>query len=184
MKQYFLDSCAIAKLYCNEVGSHRVQEIFNEKANHIFYSEIAYTETISVLCRMKNAGHISEMEYEAFIARFRHDFISTEEPNIFPVDISDVIVKSHNYILTAYKLKNEVDRSLSYIQSLDTLQLGSWLHSMELNMRPAFVTADNKLAKVASCYKDHLGIEVDVINLNSCGCHECAEIKQRSERSA
>lgn len=169
---------------CSEeknIAIHRVLEIYNAPDNIITFSETAYTETISELCRLRNAGQIDQQLYDDAISSFLNEFILCANPNVGPIDIADVIKDSHEVIRTCYKLKDEIDNSLSYIQSLDALQIGSWLHAFKVGLKPKFVTVDNKLVKIANAYKDYMEYDVEVINLNMCGCLECASIKQSQQ---
>ncbi|MEH6958100.1 type II toxin-antitoxin system VapC family toxin [Neobacillus drentensis] len=183
---YFLDTSAIAKLYLDEVGSHKMKEIFENNA-FLAYSELAYVETISALRKVKNKGLINEDELSSIVASFQNDFFKerneTDESNMYPISLSDVVFIAPEVMLQAHKLKDEIDPSLQYLQSLDALQLSSWVYLIDQEISATFVTSDARLARIASIYKDSKGLEAEVINLGLCTCEICETLRQ-ADRAA
>jgi predicted nucleic acid-binding protein len=48
---YFFDTSALVQLYHYEVGTERVEEIFDQSASHIVISELATVELYAALAR-------------------------------------------------------------------------------------------------------------------------------------
>ena len=182
-KGYFLDTSAIAKLYLDEVGSHRMKELYDNKENNLAYSELAYTESISAFRKIKNRGTLTEEELDEIIESFQTDFYKNPAENMFPISLSDVVFKAPDIMKEAHKLKDKVNPSLQYLQSLDSLQLTSWLYLVEQGLDFTFVTSDTRLASIATTYKDSKGWDLQIINLAVCACEGCDSLRE-AERAA
>lgn len=184
IRGYFLDTSAIAKLYLDEVGSHRMREIFEEQEIVLAYSELSYTESISAFRKIKNIGKISEEELTNIVSSFQQDFFNVQgASNRYPISLSDIVFQAPDVMLKAHKLKDEINQSLQYIKSLDTLQLTSWVHMIQNGVPLTFVTSDSRLANIAATYKDSQGWDAQVIDLSACACEICSVLRE-SDRAA
>ena len=70
MKFYFFDTSGAAKLSCIESGTDRVSEIYDAPDHGILISNLTYTEVLSALNRKKQAGVISQSQFDDAVSKF------------------------------------------------------------------------------------------------------------------
>jgi predicted nucleic acid-binding protein len=92
----FLDSSALVKLYHEEDGSQKVQDILSQSVEPLFLSEIAKLEFRSAIWKKVRTGDLNEKKANAVISFFQNDSSNyqwiTLETKIV-VDASDLLMK-------------------------------------------------------------------------------------------
>ena len=76
---YFFDSCAIARYYCNDVGTSIVTQLIdNQNGDGLLMSNLSTVEVVSALTQMKQANHHSfgQAKLNLAIAHFQQDAFS------------------------------------------------------------------------------------------------------------
>ena len=76
MAVYYLDTSAVAKLYHDELGSRRVEELTSEPDRRLLISRLAIVEMHSVLAIKVRTQAISSVEASALKRRFLADIHS------------------------------------------------------------------------------------------------------------
>jgi predicted nucleic acid-binding protein len=129
----FLDASAAAKRYCQEVGSERVEGIFQE-AVPLCSVTLLCCELTSVVNRKHREGNLSDSEHRSARERVAHDLSWLR---LLPID-NDLITASVR-LLDAHPLK-----------ALDSLYLAGALNLQQvLNSPVLFVSADRQLLRAA-----------------------------------
>jgi predicted nucleic acid-binding protein len=132
MSLYFFDTSALVKRYHVEIGSEKVDEIFNDPAGAFAIANITIAEFASAFTRKLHEGVISEDDFRACLSEFSKDMISS----FWIIDIE----RSH------------INKSISLIikhnmGTLDSLQLAVFLNLSSIN--PTMVTSDEALLNTA-----------------------------------
>jgi len=133
---YYLDTSVLAKLYHQEAGSSRVQEIYYGE-DEVLISELARVELLSVISRRYRDGSISSATYDAIIARFAEDALAR----------FSVIPFSQGIIAEAEKLLTSLGKRMP-LRSLDMLQFAFYLAHQGSEL--VFVCADGRLLLAVS----------------------------------
>ena len=69
----FFDTSALIKLYHQEAGTERVEEIFGQAENSLIISELAIVEMYSPLARKVRTGEITPQAQEEALRNFEED---------------------------------------------------------------------------------------------------------------
>jgi predicted nucleic acid-binding protein len=129
----FLDASAAAKRYCQEVGSDRVESLF-EGAASLCSIALLRCELASVLNRKHREGGLSGLERHAARERVVEDL---DLLRLAPVD--DDLMGTSLRLLDSHPLK-----------TLDSLYLAGALNLQQLSNVPVlFVSADRQLLRAA-----------------------------------
>ena len=134
MATYFFDTSALVKRYYPEVGTDRVDEII-ETNNEVVISTLLVIETVSAFRRKYDRGEVTMAEMESSIDVFFREAL--DEFMILPLHES-LLTFSFDLILT------------DGLRTLDSLQLSAALSIHATDDQITFVTADDKLAGVAT----------------------------------
>ncbi len=140
MGVYFLDTSAIVKRYCPELGQSWVQNLCDPVQGHgLFISQAALVEVVTALCRKAYLRDISITQRDRLIEAFRKDC----ERSYIVEPVTDAIYTAAGDLCRMYNLR-----------AYDAVQL-----TCALNMRkealedrassPIFVCADKRLVEFA-----------------------------------
>lgn len=163
---YFWDTCAIARYYCNDLGTYILKDIVTDD-NSIIISYLSIPETISALKRCVNDNTLNytqedyERDKQMFLRELEKKFV-TVSPN-----------------------KSILDRAVGIADKLgtagaDSVILATCLTTMELIRRDnedeecTFVTSD-KLLYRAACQVSGEYSYFKALHFWSCKCPHCGE---------
>ncbi|WP_336766020.1 type II toxin-antitoxin system VapC family toxin [Paenibacillus sp. USHLN196] len=139
-KFYFLDTNAIARYYCNDIGSHITKQIV-ESGSGLIMSNFSYVEVISALAQIKrdqSFNTFNEPQFNIAIARFESELDS----KFIQVKMNDSHFKKATDLIKQYTIHSA--DALIVATSLivaDTIEKDG--HSL------TFVTSDNQPYQVA-----------------------------------
>lgn len=139
MPSYFFDTSALVKLYHNEEGSERVEELFNERDSTVLISELGAVEIHSALARKVTTKEINEEQMNDALQSFYGDYVDGR---------IEVVAMDYAHYTDAVLLILKYSTQ-SRLRTLDAIQLAV---SMRLHQRRAltlFVCADQVLCDVA-----------------------------------
>lgn len=127
---FYCDTSALVKLYHQEVGTERMEELFRQEGNVLVISELAIVEFYSTLARKVRVGEITpEAQEEAhrnFEADCRQRFV------VDPLG-SSVIQKAKELL--------QKHGNTKALRTLDALHLGACLSALPYET-PVFGSAD------------------------------------------
>ena len=146
MANYFFDTSALVKLYHEEDGSERVEEIFNENDAVIFISEIGTVETHSALVKKVRIKELAKDKMDKALQSFYDDCVS-ERVRIVPME-SAYYQKAIIWLMTLGIKEN--------VRTLDAVQLSVASAISERRGLAYFVCADPVLCTIAQL----VGLEV------------------------
>jgi len=140
MGAYFLDTSAIVKRYCPELGQSWVQDLCDPVGGHVlFISQATLVEAVTAFCRRAYVRDISITQRDEFIDTFRTDC----ENSYIIESVTDAIYTAAGDLCRMYNLR-----------AYDAVQL-----TCALNIRhealadqtpsPIFVCADKRLVEFA-----------------------------------
>lgn len=135
MTNLFFDTSALVKRYHDEPGTDRVDELVEDSGNVVILPAPAVVETVSAFRRKHNLGDIDEREMLALVGEFFRE--STDDFVIVPLEES--------LVWFSFDLILEDD-----LRTLDSLQLSAGLAVSGEIDDVTFVTADERLATIAS----------------------------------
>jgi predicted nucleic acid-binding protein len=137
---YFLDTSAIVKYYCLELGQPWVQSLCNPiQKPSLFISQASRTEVVAAICRKAHSEEISVIERDKFISQFRIDC-----QRMYSIErVTNAIYASAGNLCRTYRLR-----------AYDAIQLACALsvHKKALVRQapsPIFVCADKRLVEFA-----------------------------------
>jgi predicted nucleic acid-binding protein len=133
---FFFDTSALIKLYHEEVGTEKVEDIFGRADNSITISEFSIVEFYSTLARKRRTGEIAPQAQEEALKSFEEDCAS----RFAVAPLTATIVQ------TAKELLRKHGNS-SALRALDALQLAAFLVSRP-GEETVFVCADSRLLKI------------------------------------
>ncbi|HXQ23205.1 MAG TPA: type II toxin-antitoxin system VapC family toxin [Candidatus Acidoferrales bacterium] len=134
---FFLDSSALIKLYHQEPGTERVEEIFAASSTALFISELAAVELQSALARKVRTGEITVQAEEEPVRNFEQDCADR-----FVIEpLTSAVVQQAKDLLK----KHGHQRAL---RSLDALQVATFA-IVRAREEAVFVCADGRLCGVA-----------------------------------
>jgi len=135
---YFLDTSALIKRYHREVGTDRVNALFESEEAILFISDVAIIEFYSAMARKVRMGELTQEGYEQ-VCDF---FLGECDQGLFYIEeVNDVVKGKSVELLHSYALK------LS-LRTLDSLQLATAMVLKEREGLDYFVTADSRLAQI------------------------------------
>jgi predicted nucleic acid-binding protein len=139
MPGYFLDTSALGKRYHYEVGTPKVEAIFNDAKAERFISRLSVVEIQSVFAGKVRTQIISAPDFQLLHQLFVNDVAS---------HALQVIRLTPAHFNEAERLirKHALTKSL---RTMDALQLAVTLELNQRGMIDFFVCADQKLCKVA-----------------------------------
>lgn len=79
-RAFFFDTSALIKLYHQEAGTERVEEIFGRAENSLIISELAIVELYSSVARKVRTGEISLQAQEEVVRNFEEDCAQLQSP--------------------------------------------------------------------------------------------------------
>ena len=137
---YFLDTSAIVKYYCPELGQSWVRTICNPTQRPSLYiSQASRVEVVAAICRKAHSQTISVIERDKFISKFR-----TDCERMYSVErVTNAIYASAGNLCRIYRLR-----------AYDAVQLACALsvHRRTLARQapsPIFICADKRLVEFA-----------------------------------
>jgi len=140
MSAYLFDSSAIAKRYCQEVGTDRVESLVADSANLCLVSRLTVVEMHSVFATKVRRQEITQPDFDLL----RHRFLADGKLRLFRVvAISPAIFHQAVLLLRTHAVTNS-------LRTLDSLQLAVALQLKQLDRMDHFVTADKALAEIAA----------------------------------
>lgn len=135
---FFFDTSALVKLYHQETGTERVEEIFARSQNSLVISELAAVELYSSLARKVRIGEISLQAQEEALKNFEED--CAHRLMIDP--LSTTVLRRAKELLRRYG-------NTKALRSLDALQVAACL-TAQMKGEVAFVCADMRLLDVGT----------------------------------
>lgn len=135
---FFFDTSALVKLYHQESGTGRVEEIFGQTQNSLIISELTIVELYSSLARKLRTGEITVQAQEEALRNFEED--CTQRFVINPV--SSVVLQRAKELLQRHG-------NTKTLRSLDALQLAACLVA-RTSAEVVFVCADGRLVDVGT----------------------------------
>lgn len=140
MTSFFLDSSALVKRFMPETGSPSMDFLLeNVKEHQIYILNIGYTEVVSVLVRKKNAGLVSEPQFNNALVNLRKEIIESGK-YVLPFDNS---VTTDALALIVKHSVNSTDGILLQV-ALDIAQ-----HLRIGGEKLALVSSDQRLLRAA-----------------------------------
>jgi predicted nucleic acid-binding protein len=140
MGTYFLDTSAIVKQYCFELGQSWVRSLCDPVRDHdLFISQASRTEVVAAICRKAHSEEISVSERDKLISKFRADC-----RRMYGIErVTNAIYASAGNLCRTYRLR-----------AYDSIQLACALsvHKKSLARQaplPIFVCADKRLVEFA-----------------------------------
>jgi predicted nucleic acid-binding protein len=137
MPTFFLDTSALLKLYHQEIGTERVEEIFQQTENTLVISELAVVEFYSSLARRVRMKEVTPEAQAEAIQNLDED--CSQRFVIEP--LGSVVLQQAKNLLR----KHGNSKSL---RSLDALQLAGGL-VVARRGELTFVSADSRLVDIA-----------------------------------
>lgn len=132
MPLYFFDTSALVKRYHIEIGSEKVDEIFNNPAGSFAIASITIAEFVSAFSRKLREGVISEDDMRACLSEFSKDMISS----FWIIDLERSHINKSIPLIIKHNMR-----------TLDSLQLAVFLNLSSIN--PTMVTSDEVLFNAA-----------------------------------
>lgn len=129
---YFFDTSALVKRYHVEIGSDKVDKVFNDEDGIFLISELAIVELASALQRKKSRGEITATDMNNTLARFAESVLR----NLIVVGFRSGFIQRARDLVLKHDLR-----------TLDAFQLAAALEFEPLS--PIFVCADDRLSDVA-----------------------------------
>lgn len=141
MTIYDLDTSGLIKRYVTEAGSSGVQQLFQDKQDHLFLtSRLTMPETYSAFARRLREGSVSAVDYQVNLQAFQlHSATSYRF-----IELTEEVVHISRRLLEQYPLRaNDAVQLASALVAYQTLQ--------NALLRPMiFLAADNRLLTVAT----------------------------------
>jgi len=127
---FYCDTSALVKLYHQEVGTERMEELFRQEENVLVISELAIVEFYSTLARKVRVGEITPEAQEEAHRNFEADCRQR-----FVVDpLGSSVIQKAKELLQKYG-------NTKALRPLDALHLGACLSAMTQEAL-VFVSAD------------------------------------------
>jgi hypothetical protein len=141
MAYFFFDTTALAKRYCLELGTHKVNEILHEKRNQVIFSECAVTELFSTLNKKVRRNDLTRDDYYTVVYKFE----SEVEQGLFKIiDMSPLVIRNSKLLLLQHPyLRFSTALQLSYaieVFALKPTVVSSDLHLLETCKLSGFKT--------------------------------------------
>lgn len=127
MAYFYFDTTALAKRYCLELGTHKVNEILQEKRNQVILSECTVTELFSTLNKKVRRNDLTRDDYYTVVYKFESD----AELGLFKIiDMSPMVIRSSKLLLLQHP----------YLRFSTALQLSYAIEVFAL--KPTIVSSD------------------------------------------
>jgi predicted nucleic acid-binding protein len=139
MPRYFFDTSALVKHYHIELGSPRVDSIFNEPDAEHFIARLTLAEAPSVFAKKVRTGEIADVEFDQLRLRF---FADVRVRVITPVRILNAHFESAGNLIARHG-------KTRHIYTLDALQLAVALSIQQPVPIDQFICADQRLCDIA-----------------------------------
>ncbi len=139
MASYYFDTSALGKRYHQEVGSLKVEKIFQEQGAQIFISRLAGAEIHSAFATKVRTQVISEADFHLLI-------------RLFQTDVARRILKVSRILTSHFQEAEKLLRKHSMTKSfraLDAIQLAAAMDLIRQGKVDHFVCADHRLCVVA-----------------------------------
>ena len=139
MSDHFLDTSALVKHYHSELGTPKVDLLWNTPGANLFVSRLGIVEAVSAFAKKVRTGTISAADFHLFRRRFFAD-LRRRRPAIIRL-----LVRHHQ----------DADRLLQRhglvhgLTTLDSLQLAVALELLRKGIPAELVTADHVLLAIA-----------------------------------
>ena len=134
MAYYFFDTTALAKRYCLELGSNKVNEIFHEKKNRVILGEPAVTEFFSTLNKKVRRNEITRDDFYTVVYKFESEL----EKGLFHfIDVTPQVIKNSKLLLLYH----------SFLRFSTALQLALAVEVFAL--KPTVVTSDAHFLEIS-----------------------------------
>ena len=140
MADYHFDSSAAGKLYRTEVGTRRVEALFNEPQSRNFISRLTLVEVQSVFAGKVRTGEMTEAEFDLLRRRFLTD---VSQRRFTVVSVSGLHYQEAERLIRIHG----PTRSL---RTLDALQLAIALDLRAQGRLDYLVCADQRFLAVAT----------------------------------
>jgi len=132
MAYFYFDTTALAKRYCLELGTHRINEILHEKRNQVILSECTVTELFSTLNKKVRRNDLTRDDYYTVVYKFE----SEVEQGLFKIiDMSPLVIRNSKLLLLQHPfLRFSTALQLSYaieVFSLKPTVVSSDLHFLD-----------------------------------------------------
>ena len=137
MSLVFVDTSALIKRYVAEPGSLWVRSwIVPAAGNQIVIAQLAITETLATLARLRRGAQLSA----AGFARLRADFLAHTDQEYLVNQLDNRILAAANELVLRHPLR-----------TLDALHLAAALDTASVfGTPPLFITADRQLLAIAT----------------------------------
>lgn len=134
MASYFFDSTALAKHYCLELGSNKINEILQDKKNRVILGEVAMTELFATLNKKVRRNEITRDDYYTIVYKFESEL----EKGLFHfIDLTSQVIKNSKLFLL-YHPALRFSTALHLSLAVEVFAL-----------KPTLVSADAHLIEVA-----------------------------------
>lgn len=174
MRLFFLDACAVARRYFDDIGSGNIRQLFEMADSLALAPEIVKPEVVSALISSYNGRFISREEMSNALLLFEKDL---RESHLLVWEMYDRHFDEAVDVLKRHKIveEGEPGGGKAGIGGADALYLAM---ASELSERGRtqgdpliFVTADRALYR---CACDEPGLEV--FHFWSCQCPQCGKV--------
>ncbi len=141
MRNYFLDTSALAKRYHKENGSEYMDRVLEQPGSRSLISNLSIVELESVLAIKMRTGEINLQSLEIARRRFRAD-LARQRLLVAP-SMNEGHFQSARKLLVRYG-------AAEGLRTLDALQLAMALDLRQMGHITVLVAADQRLCRVAS----------------------------------
>ncbi|MBI1820379.1 MAG: type II toxin-antitoxin system VapC family toxin [Nitrospirae bacterium] len=127
MAYFFFDTTALAKRYSLELGTHKINEILNEKKSHVVLAECTVTELFSTLNKKVRRADITRDDFYTIVYKFESEM----EHGLFQfIDMTPTVIKNSKLLLLQH----------SFLRYATALQLAYAIEIFAL--KPTIVASD------------------------------------------
>ena len=140
MPGYFVDTCALAKLYHPEIGSVWMDSLVQSRGARLIISQLSLIEIQSVFATKVRTGVIDKATLEQLRGLF---FADLAKGRFEVVSLAGRHFRGAEALVRSYA----VDQSL---RTLDAIQLSVALDLRRRGAAPEFVSSDKRLGEVAA----------------------------------
>lgn len=139
---YFFDTSALVKLFSQESGSDKIQEIVVNENSECWVSDLAFVELYSALCRKLRNKEIKNKQFEIAVQGIREQL---DDFKIYPL--------AHPVVEESLRLLQDYGNNFG-LRTLDALHIASWILCSEDDW--IFVSADEIQLKVVKKLKGNI----------------------------
>jgi hypothetical protein len=127
MAYFFFDTTALAKRYCLELGTHKINEILLEKRNQVILAECTITELYSTLNKKVRKNDLTRDDYYTVVYKFESEI----EDGLFKIiNMSPLVIRNSKILLLQHP----------YLRFSTALQISYAIEVFAL--KPTMVTSD------------------------------------------